>query len=266
MAYIGLRKPYVAKHNRANNSYSDGFKYSHAVSLSITPNYAEASLYGDDMQVEYEKAFTNAAVSLGTTSTPIQAASTMFGHEVDTANSKVIYRATDDANYVGLGVIAPEKVDGENKFVALIVLSAKFADSAESYTTKGDSLAFNTPTIEGSAVAADDNGKWKVTQVFDTEAEAEAFVKDFLNIPSGGTTYSVTQNLTNVTSDYSDTTIDAGDSLEITLTADTGYTIDTPTVKMGGETVTGAWDSATGKVTIASVTGDVVITATATEN
>lgn len=266
MAYIGLRKPYVAKHNRANNSYSDGFKYSHAVSLSITPNYAEASLYGDDMQVEYEKAFTNATISLGTTSTPIQAASTMFGHEVDAVNNKVTYKATDNANYVGLGVIAPEKVDGEDKFVALIILSAKFADSAESYSTKGDSLAFNTPTIEGSAVAADDNGKWKITQVFDTEAEAEAFVKDFLNIPSGGTTYSVTQNLTNVTSDFSDTTVDAGDSLEITLTADTGYTIDTPVVKIGGETVTGAWDSTTGKVTIASVTGDVIITATATED
>lgn len=266
MAYIGLRKPYVAKHNRANNSYSDGFKYSHAVSLSITPNYAEASLYGDDMQVEYEKAFTNAAVSLGTTSTPIQAASTMFGHEVDTANNKVIYKATDDANYVGLGVIAPEKVDGENKFVALIVLSAKFADSAESYTTKGDSLQFNTPTIEGSAVAADDSGKWKITRVFDTEAEAEAFVKDFLNIPSGGTTYTVTQTLSHVISDFSDTSVDAGDSLEITLTATEGYTIGTPTVTMGGETVSGAWDSSTGKVTIASVTGAVVITASATED
>lgn len=182
MAFVGLRKPYVAKYNRAAKTYSDGFKYSHAVSFNITPNYAEASLYGDDMQVEYEKAFTNAGISLGTTSTPIQAASTMFGHTVDLTKNKVIYKATDEANYVGVGVIAPEKVDGENKFVALVVLSAKFADSAESYTTKGDQLAFNTPTIEGSAVAANDDGEWKITEVFDTEAEAEAFVKEYLNI------------------------------------------------------------------------------------
>lgn len=182
MANVGLRKPYVAKHNRAANTYSDGFRYSHAVSMNITPNYAEASLYGDDMQVEYEKSFINAAISLGTTSTPIIAASTMFGHTVDLEKNKVIYKATDESNYVGVGIIAPEKVDGENKYVALIILSAKFADSAESYSTKGDQLSFNTPTIEGSAVAANDDGDWKVTEVFDTEAEAESFVKEFLNI------------------------------------------------------------------------------------
>ncbi|MBP5309635.1 MAG: major tail protein [Lachnospiraceae bacterium] len=182
MAYVGLRKPYVAKYNRISKTYSDGFKYSHAVSLNITPNYAEASLFGDDMQVEYEKSFTNATISLGTTSTPIEAASVMFGHTVDLANKKVTYKATDEANYVGLGVIAPEKVDGENKFVALIVLSAKFADSSEAFSTKADSLTFTTPTIEGSASAADDDGTWKITETFDDEASAEAFVKNYLNI------------------------------------------------------------------------------------
>lgn len=182
MAYVGLRKPYVAKYDRSTKTYSDGFKYSHAVSLSITPNYAEASLYGDDMQVEYEKSFTNATISLGTTSTPIDAASVMFGHTIDKSTNKVTFKATDESNYVGMGVIAPEKVDGDNKFVALIILSAKFADSAENFTTKGDQLQFNTPTVEGSAVAADDDGNWKITQIFDTEAAAEAYVKNYLNI------------------------------------------------------------------------------------
>lgn len=182
MAYVGLRKPYVAKHNRVSDTYSDGFKYSHAVSMNITPNYAEASLYGDDVQVEYEKKFVNATVSLGTTSTPIQAASTMFGHTVDLATNKVTFNAKDEANYVGVGVIAPEKVDGESKYVALIIRSAKFADSAEAFSTKADSLTFNTPTIEGAAISANDDGEWKITETFDTEAEADEFVRDFLNI------------------------------------------------------------------------------------
>ena len=180
MAFVGLRKPYVAKYDRTTKTYSNGFKYSHAVSFNITPNYAEGSLYGDDVQVEYEKEFTNAGLSLGTTSTPIQAASTMFGHAVE--GNKVIYKSTDEANYVGVGCIAPEKVDGVKKYVALIVLCAKFSDSAESFTTKADQLQFNTPTIEGSAIAADDDGKWKITNVFDTEAAAEEFVANYLNI------------------------------------------------------------------------------------
>lgn len=264
MAYVGLRKPYVAKYDRATKTYSDGFKYSHAVSFNINPNYAEASLYGDDMQVEYEKAFTNAGITLGTTSTPIDAAEVMFGHTVDRTLNKVIFKATDESNYVGLGIIAPEKVDGANKFVAFIILSAKFADSAESFTTKGDQLQFNTPSIEGSAVAANDDGEWKITEVFDTEAEAEAFVKNYLNIADPVVTHTVTQNLTNVTSDFSDPTVNDGAALEITLTEDSGYTMGTVTVEMGGTDITAtAYDSSTQKVTITSVTGDVVITASA---
>lgn len=266
MAYVGLRKPYVAKYDRATKTYSDGFKYSHAVSFNINPNYAEASLYGDDMQVEYEKAFTNAGITLGTTSTPIDAAEVMFGHTVDREKNKVIFKATDESNYVGLGIIAPEKVDGANKFVAFIILSAKFADSAESFTTKGDQLQFNTPSIEGSAVAANDDGEWKITEVFDTEAEAEAFVKEYLNIeqPPVPVTHTVTQNLTNVTSDFSDPTVNDGASLEITLTEDTGYSLSTPTIEMGGVDITStAWDPTPQKITISSVTGDVVITASA---
>jgi len=182
MAYVGLRKPYVAKYDRATKTYSNGFKYSHAVSFNINPNYAEASLYGDDMQVEYEKDFVNAAITLGTTSTPLQAADTMFGHTVDAENKKVTYKATDEANYVGVGITGVEKVDGVTQYIALIILCAKFADSAESYSTKGDQLQFNTPSIEGTAISADDDGNWKQTKIFDTAEAADAYVRDFLNI------------------------------------------------------------------------------------
>lgn len=82
--------------------------------------------------------------------------------------------------------------------------------------------------------------------------------------PSETVTYAITQALTNVTSSLSDESIEAGSALTATLTADDGYEIDTVTVVMGEEDITStAWDSETGKVTIASVTGDVVITATA---
>lgn len=265
MANVGLRKPYVAKFNRATKTYSDGFRYSRAVSMGITPNYAEASLYGDDSQVEYEKDFTYAQVTLGTTSTPIRAASTMFGHQVDFEQKKVIYKTSDEANYVGVGITGVEKVDGVTQYVALIILCAKFADSAESYNTKGDQIQFNTPSIEGAAIAADDDGNWKITKIFDTAEAADEFVREYLNIDPA-TTYTVTQNLTHVTSDFSDDTVTEGEELEITLTEDTGYTLSEPEIKMGGVDITStAWDAPNNKITISSVTGNVVITAEATE-
>lgn len=79
------------------------------------------------------------------------------------------------------------------------------------------------------------------------------------------TTHTVTQNLTNVTSSFNAATIADGEKLEATLTADADHTLETPTVTMDGTDITStAWDGDENKVTIDSVTGDVVITATAT--
>lgn len=100
----------------------------------------------------------------------------------------------------------------------------------------------------------------------DDEGTLVDYVEEIKDAEPVVTTHSVTQNLTHVTSDFAGTTVDDGEALSVTLTADSGYTIGTPTVSMGGVDVTStAWDSGTGKVEIASVTGDVIITASATD-
>lgn len=81
--------------------------------------------------------------------------------------------------------------------------------------------------------------------------------------PAPGT-FTVTQNLTNVTSDFSGATVGEGAALDVTLTPDNGMTIGTVTVTMGGTDISAtAWDSGTSKVTIANVTGNVEIEASA---
>ena len=79
------------------------------------------------------------------------------------------------------------------------------------------------------------------------------------------TTYKINQTLVHVTSSVTATEIAAGQNFVATLTADDGYTIGTPTVVVGGEVDSEAWDSETGKVTISNVAGDISITAVATE-
>lgn len=76
------------------------------------------------------------------------------------------------------------------------------------------------------------------------------------------TTYTITNALSHVTNSNTATGCEEGDSYTGTLTADTDYTIDTVTVIMGGVDITStAYNN--GVITIASVTGDVVITAVA---
>lgn len=79
--------------------------------------------------------------------------------------------------------------------------------------------------------------------------------------------YNITNNLSNVVSSNSATTIEDRGNYITKLTANTGYTIDNVAVTMGGTDITsGAYDSETGNVNITPVTGDISVTASATVN
>lgn len=181
MAYYGLRKPFVASYNKETGVYSNGFQCGKAIGVNITPNYVEGALYADDEQDEYEKAFTNANVTLNTNTLPIAAANTMYGHEIDEETGSIIYRTTDESNYVGVGFVVAQTVSGIKSFVATIVTCVKFTEAAEDFTTKGESITYVTPSQEGLAIA-DKNSKWKEKQTFDTADEAIAFIRSYLNI------------------------------------------------------------------------------------
>lgn len=81
--------------------------------------------------------------------------------------------------------------------------------------------------------------------------------------PAQATEHTVTYTLTNLTAEGTKT-VKEGESLTATLTAESGYTLpDTITVTMGGQALTEGYtyDKSNGTVTVANVTGDVVITA-----
>ena len=76
------------------------------------------------------------------------------------------------------------------------------------------------------------------------------------------TTYTVTNNLTNVVSSNGAVSVNEGASYTATLTAVEGYNLDTVTVTMGGVDITSVVYVA-GAISIGTVSGDIVITATA---
>lgn len=76
------------------------------------------------------------------------------------------------------------------------------------------------------------------------------------------TTRTVSYSLSHVTSSNNASTVTSGASYTATLTASSGYTINTVTITMGGADVTSTVYSS-GTITIPSVTGNIVITATA---
>ena len=84
---------------------------------------------------------------------------------------------------------------------------------------------------------------------------------------SGGstpTTYTITNTLTNCTSNNSTSSITEGSSYSATISANSGYTLGSITVTMGGTDITNSAVSG-GVISISSVTGNIVITGNATE-
>ncbi len=83
-------------------------------------------------------------------------------------------------------------------------------------------------------------------------------------VPSGSSNVvTVTQTLTHCTSSWSAPTIQTGGTFVTFLEADSTYTMGTVTVTMGGESVAGAYNEDNGCISIANVTGAIVVTATA---
>lgn len=77
-------------------------------------------------------------------------------------------------------------------------------------------------------------------------------------------TYSVTNNLTNAVSSNGTATITEGSAYAAMITADSGYELSAITVTMGGVDITSTAVSGS-NITIANVTGDIVITVTTTQ-
>lgn len=172
MAFIGFRKLTVAA-MADDGTYGTPATLGKAVSMSITPNSAEGTLYGDDVAVEHDEAFTDADVTLGSTYIPTALWATIFGHTVST--DEVTFGAADTAPYIGIGAIAPKKIDGVEKYEAIFLTKVKMSEPESSFETKGDSITYNTPEISGSAIA-DGNGVWKLTKECATEADAQTWI------------------------------------------------------------------------------------------
>ena len=94
-----------------------------------------------------------------------------------------------------------------------------------------------------------------------------SWVYDTNNGPAtdpGVTTHTITNNLTNCTNSNTDTSITDGSSYNATITANSGYELSSLTVTMGGADITSSAVSGS-TISISNVTGNIVITANATE-
>ena len=74
---------------------------------------------------------------------------------------------------LGFGIIIKKKVSGADKYRAVFFHKIKFNIPEDAATTQGETIEWQTPTIEG-VIMRDDSTKhaWKSEATLDTEADA----------------------------------------------------------------------------------------------
>ena len=149
MATIGLDKLYYAKiteDENSNETYDSPVQLAKAMTADLSVELAEATLYADDGASEIVKEFKNGTLSLGVDDIGAAVASDLTGATID-ANGVVVSTSEDGGEPVAVGFRA-KKSNGKYKYYWLY--RVKFGIPATNLATKGDSITFSTPTIEGT--------------------------------------------------------------------------------------------------------------------
>ena len=149
MATIGLDMLHYAKiteDENGNESYGTPQKLAKAMNADLSVELAEATLYADDGAAEIVKEFKSGTLSLGVDDIGATVASDLTGATID-KNGVVISTGEDGGDPVAIGFRA-KKSNGKYKYFWLY--KVKFGIPATALATKGDSITFSTPTIEGT--------------------------------------------------------------------------------------------------------------------
>ena len=178
MATIGLDKLYYApitEDSNGNETYGTPVQLAKAISAELSVELNEAILYADDGQAESVKEFKSGTLSLNVDDLGHAHAAALLGAEVD-ENGVLISRGEDNPTYVAVGFRA-RKANGKYRYFWLY--RVQFGIPGTSLATKGDSITFSTPTIEGTIFQrnkVDGRGRhpWKVEYTEEEEGTAIA--------------------------------------------------------------------------------------------
>lgn len=223
MAKIGLNNFWYSKLTEAQDgtpSYDGAKNLGKAVSCSVSITNNSATLYADDTLAESDTTFQSGTVTLGVDDDRENTFADLLGHEV-TEEGEVISNSNDTAPWVGLARIIVKLVNNVRLYKVSILYKVKFSEPSDDENTKGESVEFSTPSIEGT-VATLSNGNWKDVKTFSTKDEAIAFIQStFANATS---TFRVVYDSNGGTGSISSETVNAGSS----ITVDNGSTLTAP--------------------------------------
>ena len=277
--FRGTDELYCAKVLTDNNEDGEGyttdepFKLAPVAEISKTTETASETKYYDNLPANSINVEGSDTITLTVPVLPVDVLGAITGKKVD-ATTGALMDGDSEQSFWALGYRLG-LTDGSYRYVWRY--KGRFGTVDETSATKNAGTDTNNQTLTYTGIACtynfekavDSNGN-QIPQkalVVD-EREGKAWVEDFFDEVTTCDTLkqklSITNALTNCTTSNTASAIAKGDEYEATIAAEDGYQLDEITVTMGGTDVT-ATAVTDDTIAIATVTGALVITATAVE-
>lgn len=187
MARIGLKYPVatlITQETWGNApTYGTGFVIGKAITAEKSIESNDNPLYGDDSIAENDTSFSKGSIKLGVTEfgtdriSSLEIQAKLLGHEIVTESGvKVLRRAGGTASpNIGFGYYKTKKHNGSRYYEATWLYKVQFKTPSESTNTKGESIEWQTPEIEGTIMKVEgfNDDAYEDTATFATEAEAK---------------------------------------------------------------------------------------------
>ena len=169
--------------------YGNGCVIQEARNATVTREYANNPLYGDDRIVDDDNGMTGLTISFEPTGLSDADRVTLFGETESTAVTTGVtgHWVTDsETPWGGFGYIRKMRANGVKSFEAWWTLKIKFQEESMATSTKEGSITWNTPTLNGRAaglyVDSGDDTKYQLHQTFTSITSAKAWLNALANI------------------------------------------------------------------------------------
>ena len=171
--------------------YKAGRVIQEARGASVTYEYNDNPLYGDNRIVDEDNGMTGVTIEFESTGLNDEDRRILFGE--DTYQTTAQWVSDSETPYGGFGYIRRMRNAGERTYEVWITLKIKVTETRqETRTQEGNQITWGTPTISGRGASLDVDGsgklRYQLHQTFETISAAKTWLNTMLNVSAATTT------------------------------------------------------------------------------
>ena len=188
---VGMMYPVwatIASHtDGAMPTYNAGTVIQEARNATVTREYANNPLYGDDRIVDDDNGLTGLTMSFESTGLSDTDRVKLLGEETNADTTTGGQWVSDNETpWGGFGYVRKMRLNGTRQFEAWWTLKIKFQEESQATQTREGQITWGTPTLNGRAagliVDSTDKERYQLHKTFASISDAKAWLNAFAGI------------------------------------------------------------------------------------